>query len=322
MPALTPERWREISLYLDHVLSLPEDGRAAWLADFRAQRLDLFDLLEKLLEEHRALAQERFLESQPLRPTDELASSGRSVGAYRLISSIGEGGMGSVWLAERNDGRFERQVAIKFLHFALASHGMAERFKREGRILAQLAHPHIAELIDAGVTLNDEPYLVLEYVQGKQIDEYCDEHLLGLDARISLFLDVLAAVAHAHANLVVHRDIKPPNVLISNDGKVKLLDFGVSKLLGDTGNDASATLTLESGAGLTPQFAAPEQITGGAITTATDVYALGVLLFLLLTGHPPAGPGLALRRNWSRPSQKWIHLSHRMRWHRPASNRA
>ena len=292
MHTLTPDRWREISPYLDHALSLPEDERAAWLADFRTQRSDLFVLLEKLLEEHHALAQERFLESQPLRPTGELASAGRSVGAYRLLSSIGEGGMGSVWLAERSDGRFERQVAIKFLHFALASHGVAERFKQEGRILGQLAHPHIAELIDAGVTLNGEPYLVLEYVQGKQIDEYCDEHILGLDARITLFLDVLAAVAHAHANLVVHRDIKPPNVLISSDGKVKLLDFGVSKLLGDTGNDGSATqLTLESGAGLTPEFAAPEQVTGGAITTATDVYALGVLLFLLLTGQHPAGPG-------------------------------
>lgn len=290
MSTLTPDRWRAISPYLDHALSMPEDERVVWLAEFRAQRSDLSALLENLLEEHHALAQERFLEYQPLRPATEPASTGRSIGAYRLISSIGEGGMGSVWLAERNDDRFERQVAIKFLHFALAPNGVAERFKREGRILAQLAHPHIAELIDAGVTLNGEPYLVLEYVRGKQIDEYCDEHMLGLDARIALFLDVLAAVAHAHANLVVHRDIKPSNVLISRDGQVKLLDFGVSKLLGDSGNDTSATLlTLESGVGLTPQFAAPEQITGGAITTATDVYALGILLFLLLTGQHPAG---------------------------------
>jgi len=292
VPALTPDRWREISPYLDHALSLPEDERGAWLAEFRTQEPDLFVLLEKLLEEHQALAQERFLETQPSRPTDESATRGRSVGAYRLISLIGEGGMGSVWLAERGDGRFERQVAIKFLHFALVSPGLAERFKREGKILAQLAHPHIAELIDAGVTLNREPYLVLEYVQGKQIDEYCDDHKLGLDARIRLFLEVLAAVAHAHANLVVHRDIKPPNVLINSDGKVKLLDFGVSKLLGDTGSDNAATLlTLESGAGLTPLFAAPEQVNGGAITTATDVYAMGVLLFLLLTGQHPTGPG-------------------------------
>ena len=292
MSTLSADRWREISPYLDYALSLSAEERAAWLEDFRAQRSDLVDLLEKLLEEHHALAEEHFLEYQPLRPTDEAASIGRSIGPYRLVSPIGEGGMGSVWLAERNDGRFERQVAVKFLHFALASHTVAERFKREGRILAQLAHPHIAELMDAGVTPNGEPYLVLEYVQGKQIDEYCDEHMLGVDARITLFLDVLAAVAHAHANLVVHRDIKPPNVLISSGGNVKLLDFGIAKLLGDEAIGGSATLlTLEGGAGLTPQFAAPEQITGGAITTATDVYALCVLLYLLLTGQHPAGPG-------------------------------
>lgn len=292
MPALTPDRWQEISPYLDHALSLSEAERASWLAVFRAQRSDLFVLLETLLKEHEALAQERFLESELARPTAELPCTGRDVGAYRLISSIGEGGMGSVWLAERSDGRFERQVAFKFLRFALASPGMAERFKREGRILAQLTHPHIAELIDAGVTHNGEPYLVLEYVQGKQIDEYCDEHTLGLDARIKLFLEVLAAVAHAHANLIVHRDIKPPNVFVNTDGKAKLLDFGVSKLLGDAGSDTVATLlTLQNGAGLTPLFAAPEQINGGSITTATDVYALGVLLFLLLTGQHPAGRG-------------------------------
>jgi serine/threonine protein kinase len=271
---------------------LSGEERAAWLADFRTQRSDLFDLLEKLLEEHHALAEEHFLEFQPLRPTNERSSTGQSVGAYRLISPIGEGGMGSVWLAGRNDGRFERQVAVKFLRFALSSQGLVERFKREGSILAQLAHPHIAELIDAGVTTNEEPYLVLEYVKGKQIDEYCDEHMLGVDARIELFLDVLGAVAHAHANLVVHRDIKPSNVLISVDGQVKLLDFGIAKLLVDEGSEvAAAQLTIESGAGLTPQFAAPEQISGGAITTGTDVYALGVLLFLLLTGQHPAGPG-------------------------------
>jgi eukaryotic-like serine/threonine-protein kinase len=291
MSTLSADRWREISPYLDHALSLSVEERGAWLEDFRAERSDLVELLEKLLEEHHALAEERFLEYQPLRPTDEGSATGRNIGPYRLISPIGEGGMGSVWLAERADGRFERQVAVKFLHFAMASQNVAERFKREGKILAQLAHPHIAELMDAGVTPNGEPYLVLEYVQGKQIDEYCDENRLAVDARITLFLDVLAAVAHAHANLIVHRDLKPPNVLVSNDGNVKLLDFGIAKLLSDEASGGSATLlTLEGGAGLTPQFAAPEQVTGGAITTATDVYALGVLLYLLLTGQHPAGP--------------------------------
>jgi eukaryotic-like serine/threonine-protein kinase len=290
--ALSPERWQEISPYLDHALSLSDEERATWLADFRVQRSDLAKLLEKLLEEHRAVAQEHFLEDEPLRPASDSSLTGETLGAYKLISRIGEGGMGNVWLAERIDGRFERQVAVKFLNFAVASQGAAERFKREGRILGQLAHPHIAELLDAGVTPKGEPYLVLEYVRGKQIDEYCDERMRGVDARIELFLDVLGAVAHAHANLVVHRDIKPSNVLVTSEGDVKLLDFGIAKLLADDTSSAAATmLTLEGGGAMTPLFAAPEQVTGGAITTATDVYSLGVLLYLLLTGSHPAGPG-------------------------------
>ncbi|MGH9735344.1 MAG: protein kinase domain-containing protein, partial [Candidatus Acidiferrales bacterium] len=165
-------------------------------------------------------------------------------------------------------------------------------FKREGKFLGQLRHAHIAELIDAGVAGSGEPYLVLEYVEGENIDGYCDRRMLDVEARIHLFLDILSAVAHAHANLIVHRDIKPPNVLVTTDGRVKLLDFGIAKLLDEGKNAGSPTmLTLEGGAGLTPRFAAPEQITSGAITTATDVYALGVLLYLLLTGQHPAGSG-------------------------------
>lgn len=291
MSALNPERWQEISPHLDQALSLSEGERVRWLAALRAQRPELADLLEKLLEEHRALAEERFLESEPARPTNESSLTGDTLGAYKLISRIGEGGMSSVWLAERVDGRFERQVAVKFLRFAVAR-GAAERFKREGRILGQLAHPHIAELIDAGVSYKEEPYLVLEYVEGKPIDEYCDERKLDVDERIKLFVDVLGAVAHAHANLIVHRDIKPSNVLVRNDGQVKLLDFGIAKLLAGEGSSVAATqLTLEGGGALTPQFAAPEQVTGGGVTTATDVYALAVLLYMLLTGQHPAGPG-------------------------------
>jgi serine/threonine protein kinase/tetratricopeptide (TPR) repeat protein len=290
--ALNPERWRAISSHLDQALSLSEGERANWLAAFRAQRPELADLLEKLLEEHRVLAEEHFLEAEPARPATEPSLTGETLGAYKLIYRIGEGGMGNVWLAERADGRFERQVALKFLRFALASRTAAERFKREGRILGQLAHPHIAELIDAGVTPQGEPYLVLEHVNGKQIDEYCDERKVDVDQRIKLFLDVLGAVAHAHANLIVHRDIKPSNVLVTDDGEVKLLDFGIAKLLADDATPAAATqLTLEGGGGLTPQFAAPEQVGGRAITTATDVYSLGVLLYLLLTGQHPAGAG-------------------------------
>jgi eukaryotic-like serine/threonine-protein kinase len=292
MPTLSSDQWQKISPYLDHALSLSGEERAQWLADFRSKSSDLGGLLDKLLDEHHALSQEHFLEGQPARPITDPSSTGETVGPYKLLTRIGEGGMGSVWLAERNDGRFERQVAVKFLHFSVSSRAAAERFKREGRILGQLAHPHIAELIDAGVTQKGEPYLVLEYVDGKQIDEYCDEHRLDLKARIGLFLDVLNAVSHAHAMLVVHRDIKPPNVLVRNDGEVKLLDFGIAKLLRDDENSGLATqLTLEGGGALTPQYAAPEQVTGKPITTATDVYALGVLLYLLLTGQHPAGPG-------------------------------
>jgi eukaryotic-like serine/threonine-protein kinase len=290
--ALSPEQWQEISPYLDHALSLSEQERTEWLSDFRARRSDIAGLVEELLDEQRALAEEHFLESEPLRPTNEPSFTEETLGAYKLISLIGEGGMGNVWLAERSDGRFERQVAVKFLRLAVASRGAADRFKREGRILGQLAHPHIAELVDAGVAARGEPYLVLEFVQGKQIDEHCDERKLNIDQRIKLFLDVLDAVAHAHANLIVHRDIKPSNVLVNHEGQVKLLDFGIAKLLADDATPAAATqLTLEGGGGLTPQFAAPEQLIGGPITTATDVYALGVLLYLLLTGRHPAGLG-------------------------------
>lgn len=289
MSTLSPERWREISPLLEHALSLDEKQRAAWLESFAAENPALGDLLVKLLQEHSVLTDEKFLEAAPEVPVNEGSLQGQTIGAYTLLSPIGQGGMGSVWLAERSDGRFERRVAIKFLHFSVAAQGGIERFKREGRILGQLRHPNIAELLDAGITPSGEPYLVLEYVEGQPITEYCDRGALDVRARIRLFVDVLSAVARAHANLIVHRDLKPSNVLVSQDGQVKLLDFGIAKLLADDASSGATVLTLEAGGALTPQFAAPEQITGAPVTTATDLYALGVLLYLLLTGHHPAG---------------------------------
>ncbi|MGH9735770.1 MAG: serine/threonine-protein kinase [Candidatus Acidiferrales bacterium] len=292
MSALSPNQWQEVSPYLDQALALSDEERGTWLKSVRADKPALAGLLEELLEEHRALAAEHFLEGSPPTPLNQPSLAGQNVGAYTLVAQIGQGGMGSVWLAQRSDGRFDRRVAIKLVNFAVAAEGGAERFQREGRILARIAHPHIAELIDAGVMPTGQAYLVLEYVEGKAIDEYCDEQKLDIDSRTKLFLDVLDAVAHAHANLVVHRDIKPSNVMVSSDGEAKLLDFGIAKLLDRGGNAAGATVvTLENGGGLTPQFAAPEQMTGGAITTATDVYSLGVLLYLILTGGHPVGPG-------------------------------
>jgi serine/threonine protein kinase len=289
---LSPAQWQEISPHLDNLLSLPEKEREGWLRSVHIQKPELAAILQQLLEEHRELAKEHFLERTPIRVASGLSVIDQKIGAYSLMSLIGQGGMGSVWLAERSDGRFDRCVAVKFLRFAMASGIGVERFTREGKILGQLTHPHIAELMDAGVTPNGEPYLVLEYVEGLPIDQYCDQQKLDVDARIRLFLDVVSAVAHAHANLIIHCDIKPSNVLVRKDSQVKLLDFGIAKLIAGGANPIATLLTVEGIAAMTPQFAAPEQVAGESITTATDVYALGVLLYLLMTGQHPAGPRL------------------------------
>src|SRR5262245_7386597 len=292
MPKLNPEQWKQASPFLDEVLSLSLQERADWLAAFRQNNPETAELVETLLDEHRAVAEERFLQESPRLPTGQSVSPGELIGAYRLLSPIGHGGMGMVWLAERSDGRFERKVAGKFPDVSVVGGGGEERFKREGSLLGRLAHPNVAELVDAGLTTTGQPYLVLEYVDGEPIDQYCDRRKLGVEARIRLFLDVLSAVAHAHMHLIVHRDIKPSNVLVTGDGRVKLLDFGIAKLVEDQGQPAEATvLTREGGFALTPAYAAPEQVTGSPVTTATDVYSLGVLLYVLLTGRHPAGPG-------------------------------
>ncbi|MFZ0594930.1 MAG: protein kinase [Bryobacteraceae bacterium] len=283
------DSWREVSPYLEEALAIADAERDAWLERLRAQNPSLVASLEILLHEHRKLEQAGFLERNPVPVSLNGSHIGQQIGAYTAISLIGEGGMGSVWLAERSDGRFERRAAVKFLSLALTSRGSAERFEREGSILGRLAHPNITELLDAGVSAEGQPYLILEFVEGEPIDVYCDRKALDVKERVRLFLDVLAAVAHAHANLVVHRDIKPSNILVGNGGVVKLLDFGIAKLLEDETQTAGVTLlTRESGAALTPRYATPEQLTGGPITTATDIYSLGVLLYVLLTGHHPA----------------------------------
>jgi serine/threonine-protein kinase len=284
--------WQEVSPYLDQALEMSVEERIAWLARLHKEDPALAARLEALLEEHQVLAREGFLERGPAPLSSRPGLAGHAIGLYTLLEPIAEGGMGSVWLAERSDGRFQRRAAVKFLNLALLGRGGGERFQREGSILARLTHPHIAQLLDAGVSPAGQPYLVLEHVDGQHIDRYCDSRGLDVDARIRLVLDVITAVAHAHANLVVHRDIKPSNVLVTPDGEVKLLDFGIAKLLEDEGAAGTSTLlTREAGAVLTPQYAAPEQVTGGPITTATDVYALGVLLYVLLSGQHPAGPG-------------------------------
>jgi serine/threonine protein kinase/Tol biopolymer transport system component len=288
MSKLSPDQWRALSPHLDQALEMTDDQRTIWLSSLQNENPVLAFQLEILLREHRVLSEKRFLEASAL----ELPGlEGQSLGVYTLVSQIGHGGMGTVWLAERNDGRFERRVAVKVLNIALMGKGGEERFKREGRILGRLTHPHIAELIDAGVSLTGQPFLILEYVEGGHIDRHCDENNLNVRARVRLFLDALHAVAHAHANHIVHRDLKPSNILVRKDGQAKLLDFGIAKLLECDGQSGEAPLTLEGSRAMTPEYAAPEQLTGEAVTAATDVYSSGVLLYVLLTGHHPAGAG-------------------------------
>ena len=276
---------------LDQALDLAPAERAAWLAEVRARTPDLAREVEALLAAEDELDARGFLAG----PAAELpravpSLAGRRVGGYTLERPIGQGGMGSVWLARRSDGRYEGSVAIKLLNLALLDAQGGERFRREGTTLAALAHPNIARLNDAGVTDDGQPFLVLEYVEGRRIDEYCDEERLSPERRIALFLQVLGAVAHAHANLIVHRDIKPSNILVTADGTVKLLDFGIAKLMAaDASADDPRTVT---GVGwFTPEYASPEQARGEPITTSTDVYAAGVLLYELLAGRHPTGDG-------------------------------
>jgi len=299
MPPINADRWRVLSPYLDEALEIAPDERAGWLIAIETRDPALAADLRAMLAEHQIAHQSGFLDNAVLDPRAARVPSlaGHIVGAYRLISPIGHGGTGSVWLAERCDGRFEGRAAVKLLNISLVGRAGEERFKREGNILARLTHPQIAHLIDAGVSPAGQPYLIIEHVDGQHVDRYCDDRQLPVEERLRLFLDVVDAVAHAHANLIVHRDIKPANVLVSRDGQVKLLDFGIAKLIErDTTWDGSITqaspITREGGAVLTPEYAAPEQLSGGAVTTATDVYALGVLLYVLLSGRHPAGEAL------------------------------
>ena len=292
MPPINPERWRVLSPFVDQALDIAAEDRAAWLSELSARDATLAADLRSILAQHDQVRHSQFLECAVLQPQTAPSASltGQVIGAYRLISHLGQGGTGSVWLAERCDGRFEGRAAVKLLNISLVGRAGEQRFRREGNILARLRHPRIAHLIDAGVSPAGQPYLVLEHVDGKRIDEYCDDRTLSIEARLQLFLDVLDAVAHAHANLIVHRDLKPANVLVSTEGEVKLLDFGIAKLIERDAWSSATTggaLTREGGAVLTPEFAAPEQLSGGAITIATDVYALGVLLYVLLTGRHP-----------------------------------
>jgi tetratricopeptide (TPR) repeat protein len=280
------DRQRVAALF-EQAVDLPDSERAAWVEAACGSDAALRSELERLLRaDARAVA---FMERPPPLVSSAIEATARNnealpqFGPWRALRRIGAGGMGEVWLAERSDGEFEQQAAVKQL--AWPTPGLLQRFRQERQILARLQHPDIARLIDGGVDERGAPYLVMEYVEGVPVTQHARDHALDLRARLRLFLRICGAVQYAHQNLVVHRDLKPSNIFVASDGALKLLDFGIAKVLATT-DEAAQTQTAARL--LTPDYAAPEQFSGDAITTATDVYALGVVLYeLLADARPP-----------------------------------
>jgi serine/threonine protein kinase len=273
--------WKAVSPYLDQALELAPEDRSAWLRSIRERDPAAASAIEAALDEHHRLEQEQFLEQSFAAVLPDGPAAGAAIGAYTLVRPIGAGGMGTVWLAERHDGEIQHQAAVKFLAGGGGERASwRERFLRERQLLASLNHPSIVHVIDAGRTANGRPYLVMEYVDGQPIDVYAAN--LPLAERLQLFRRICDGVSHAHQHLVIHRDLKPNNVLVDQSGQPKLLDFGIAKLLGEGG---TATKTVDRL--LTPQYASPEQLRGAAETTATDIYSLGAVLYRLATGRTP-----------------------------------
>ena len=282
-----------LSRLLDEALDLPPDERIRWVDTIDPAFEGLKPRLRALLERAAEVESRDFLNTLPPLGDADPAGAARNeaagvrVGPYRLEKQIGSGGMGTVWLATRADGLFERSIALKLPHRGMFGADLAERMARERSILAGLDHPNIARLYDAGLTDDGQPYLALEYVEGLPIDEYCRRNQCDMGERLRLFLQVANAVASAHARLVVHRDLKPANILVTADGNVRLLDFGIAKLLDTPSQGGESLLTQMSGNALTPDYASPEQILGEPVTIVSDVYSLGVVFYELLTGERP-----------------------------------
>lgn len=278
-------------------MRLPSDRRAGWLGEACAGDAALLEEARRLVDNAEPGGLSAIIRDAAEAAVGALGGEPlyEHIGPYRIEGLLRRGGMGEVYAAERDDGRFRQRVAIKVMARAGDSALLATRFRAERQILANLDHPHIARLLDGGETEDGRPYLVMEYVDGERIDDYCNRHGLSLSERLGLFRKVCLAVQHAHANLVIHRDIKPSNILVTRAGEPKLLDFGIAKLLDPVSYGPAAPETRDAMRLMTPEYASPEQVLGGTITTATDVYALGVLLYELLARARPyrfedAGP--------------------------------
>lgn len=296
---ITDERWERVQELFSRAVELPASERDAFIVKETGSDAELRKELVELLacdngSSTGPLTQALGAALDATTRDRRKALLGRKVGNYKLVSVLGHGGTGTVYLGERADRQYSAQVAIKIVDSATVQGELGLRFRAERQILATLNHTNIARLLDAGETEEGQPYLVMEYVHGEPLDRYCDRHQLDLRGRLQLFLEICSAVQYAHQNLVVHRDLKPANILVTSEGAPKLLDFGIAKLL-DTGEAAAAlALTRMNDRLLTPEYASPEQILGRPVTTASDVYALGVVLYELLTGlRPYTVPGSA-----------------------------
>jgi serine/threonine-protein kinase len=289
---LTASEVTRLSALLDEAMDLDPVTREQWLGQLQRDDPRLVAFLRQLfmpgsadiLPETNQLLDRGLASLTEPEPGDALC--GREIGPYRILSLLGRGGMGTVWLARRQDDLIKRPVALKLPHPGIFDEHLAERFAREREILAALTHNHIARLYDAGIGADGQPYLALEYIAGLPLTEYCDRHRLPVSLRLMLFMQVLSAVQYAHTQQVIHRDLKPSNILVTAEGSVQLLDFGVAKLIKE-GSARETELTQLGGKLLTPDYAAPEQIAGQEVSGATDVYALGVILYELLTGERP-----------------------------------
>lgn len=306
---MEPQHWEQIGLLFEQALERPARDRAAFLADACADPAIRAEVEALLEAEAGATAFFADLAGRagvpaPFGATMPGASpgafEGKRIGPYRIVREIGRGGMGAVYLAERDDPQFRQRVALKLIKRGMDTDAVQQRFLRERQILARLQHPHIARLYDGGVTDAGQPYFAMEYIDGMPLTAYCDDHRLDIEARLRLFEQVGDAVHYAHRNLIVHRDLKPSNILVTEDGTVKLLDFGIAKWIDE---EAAPALTWTGMRVLTPAYAAPEQVAGEPVTTAADVYALGVVLYELLTGHTPHAGTLPLKTSHiKRPS--------------------